>query len=337
MADFPSEALPAILCALRGADLRTLLALLSVSKHWREAALGDADLWTSVVVPPSLAPRLTDERLRVILSRAQRRGFDEIDLTGCVQLTVESLDSILEECAHFPRRLSFVGCPRLQWTHVLALLEQLQTACRPPAPTPLRAAAKGGHPEGPSSHHCPAADVGRSESYTELPGGQVIRNPHLSRAKHLGATVRESAPMSGRPAPKLVRPERRLRELGVAGIDFRRCKWRELRTLQQYAERLDVGECEDERCFQIRRVAPCASCLCECCEQHLYQCGVCGGRTCREHCFDRIAADTKPHLGVCYRCHLRGRQHRLAQPQQTPVRRSDTGFNVGLRFAVTWL
>ncbi|GAQ77560.1 hypothetical protein KFL_000010090 [Klebsormidium nitens] len=319
MTDFPSEALPAILSALRGSDLRTLLALLSVSKQWREAALADAALWTSIVVPPSLAPRLTDERLRAILLRAQRRGFDEIDLTGCVQLTVESLDAILEECARFPRRLSFVGCPQLHWTHVLALLEKLQTACQPLASVALRTASKEGHARVPVSQHCPAADGGWSESYLELPGGKVIRNPHLPRANLLGATVRESAPVSARAAPKLVRPERRLRELGVAGIDFRRCKWRELRTLQQYAERLDVGECEDERCFQIRRVAPCASCLCECCEQHLYRCSVCGGRTCREHCFDRTAADTEPRLGVCYRCHLRGRQHRLAQAQESMV------------------
>lgn len=269
MSDFPTEALPSIFSQLRGSDLRTLLALLGVSKLWRETALADGTLWTSILVPPSIAPRLTNERLQAVLIRAQRRGFEVVDLTGCLQLTVESLDNILEECHRFPQRLSFVGCPLLQWTQVLALLEKLQKAC-PQKTDRLKAKSWDRNEVEENGIRPIPKDASLSQSYIEVPGG-LIRNPHFPTGQLLAGSIQEVAPHSGRQAHKLVRPELRLQWLGVAGIDFRRCKWRQLRTLMQYTQRLDVGECEDERCFQIRVVRPCASCLSECCEQHLYR------------------------------------------------------------------
>jgi hypothetical protein len=98
-------------------------------------------VWQVIKFPRKVAKRVTDERLRPILSRSREMGVTFLDLTGCKQLTDQVVPDVLRALKTVPEKASLKDCNMLTWRdareilrHLQALFEQEEEAGRHAGP-----------------------------------------------------------------------------------------------------------------------------------------------------------------------------------------------------------
>jgi hypothetical protein len=136
----PAQSLPLIFQHLKG-GVQSLLAASCVSRDWRDAAANTPEVWQVIKFPRKVAKRVTDERLRSILSRSREMGVTFLDLTGCEQLTDQVVPDVLRALKTVPEKVSLKDCNMLTWRdareilrHLQALFEQEEEAGRHAGP-----------------------------------------------------------------------------------------------------------------------------------------------------------------------------------------------------------
>jgi hypothetical protein len=121
--ELQEDALRLVLAQLDG-DVSALCASACVSTLWRDVLTlqpAAAQLWRALRMPPRVAARLTDERLRTLVARA-RGALERLDVSGCTRLTDEGIAAALSRqrsLAHF----AAVGCARLSVEGVVRALK----------------------------------------------------------------------------------------------------------------------------------------------------------------------------------------------------------------------
>lgn len=128
-ADLPAAALPLILPYLVG-DLFFVAATSAVSRDWRIAATAELAQCRKLIVPESLAPAFTDEKLKQALKRMSPLGPSILDLSGCCKLTDMSMRQVVLALREVPYEICLRNCCTISWRGLKLLCRMLMALHR---------------------------------------------------------------------------------------------------------------------------------------------------------------------------------------------------------------